>query len=30
MFFLTETTPQEIYNIISAFDIMKSLGPSII
>ena len=27
-FFLTPTTPQEIYDIISAFDIKKSLGPN--
>ena len=27
-FFLTATTPQEIYDIISAFDIKKSLGPN--
>ena len=26
--FLTPATPQEIYNIISAFDIKKSLGPN--
>ena len=26
-FFPTATTPQEIYDIISAFDIKKSLGP---
>ena len=28
-FFLTATTPQEIYDIISTFDIKKSLGPNI-
>ena len=27
-FFLTATTPHEIYDIISAFDIKKSLGPN--
>ena len=27
-FFLTPTTPQAIYDIISAFDIKKSLGPN--
>ena len=27
-FFLTATTPQEIYDIISTFDIKKSLGPN--
>ena len=27
-FFLTATIPQEIYDIISAFDIKKSLGPN--
>ena len=27
-FFLTATTPQEVYDIISAFDMKKSLGPN--
>ena len=27
-FFLTPTTPQEIYDFLSAFDIKKSLGPN--